>query len=396
MRFLRVVGVLLVIVIVLGIVQLVRPVPKPSVAVTAQSVRIGGKRPSLPWPASGEAAVAVQGIGQMGSYGGDQPVPIGSVAKVMTALIVLDKHPLVLGAQGPTLTLTAKDQAAYQAIASTAQSLVPVKAGEKLSEYQLLQALLIPSGNNIATILANWVGGSEGSFVRMMNAKAKQLGLSHTTYADASGLSQQTVSTAVDQLRLAEVAMQNPVFAQIVGQPQVDLPVAGLVYNYNKEVTHQGVIGVKTGSTLAAGGCFVVAANRNVAGRNMVVMAAVFGQSTAEPLALAITDGLNLVNSAAKQVHRVRIFQRGAQVASVTSAWQGTQPAVAAGGVQFLGWSGLIAHLRLKAPAPATPAAAGQRVGRLSVQLGGQSQNVGVRLVAPIAAPGLRWRLTRL
>lgn len=396
MRFLRVVGVLLVIVIVLGIVQLVRPVPKPVVAVTAQSLRVSGRRPSLPWPSSGEAAVAVQGIGQMGSYGGDQPVPIGSVAKVMTALVVLGKHPLVLGAQGPTLTITAQDQAAYQAIANTAQSLVPVKAGEKLTEYQLLQALLIPSGNNIASILADWIAGSQGAFVSMMNAKAKALGLTHTTYADASGLSQQTVSTAVDQLRLAGIAMQNPVFAQIVGQPQVVLPVAGLVYNYNKEVTHQGVIGVKTGSTLAAGGCFVVAANRTIAGRNMVVLAAVFGQSTAEPLALAISDGINLVNSAAKQVHTVRIFARGAQVASVTSAWQGTQPAAAASGVQFLGWNGLTAHLRLKAPTPATPAAAGQTVGHLTVQLGGQSQAVPVRLVDPISAPGLRWRLTRL
>ena len=396
MRILRVLGVLLVIVIVLGIVQLVRPVPKPAVAAAVQSLRVAGTRPSLPWPSSGEAAVAVQGIGQMGSYGGDQPVPIGSVAKVMTALIVLDKHPLVLGAQGPTLTITAQDVAAYQAIANTAQSLVPVRTGERLSEYQMLQALLIPSGNNIASILADWIAGSQSAFVAEMNQKAKRLGLSHTTYADASGLSQQTVSTAVDQLRLAETAMNNPVFAQIVGQPQVILPVAGLVYNYNKEVTHQGVIGGKTGSTLAAGGCFVVAANRTVAGRNMVVMAAVFGQSTAEPLALAITDGLRLVDRAATQVRSVRIFGQGARVAAVTSAWQGTQPVTAASGVQFLGWPGLTATMRLKATTPTTPAAAGQTVGRLTVHLGGQSQTVPVRLVDPLSTPGLRWRLTRL
>ncbi len=392
----RVLGILLVIVIVLGVVQLVRPVSKPTVAVAVPTLRVKGQRPSLPWPSSGEAAVAVQGIGQMGSYGGNQPVPIGSVAKVMTALLVLEKHPLVLGAQGPTLTITAQDQAAYQAIANTAQSLVPVVAGEKLSEYQLLQALLIPSGNNIATILANWIGGSQQGFVQMMNAKAKQLGLTHTTYADASGLSQQTVSTAADQLRLAMVAMQNPVFAQIVAEPQVDLPVAGLVYNYNKEVTHQGVVGVKTGSTLAAGGCFVVAANRTVDGRNVIVMASVFGQSTAEPLALAITDGLNLVNAAAKAVRPVPVFAKGSEVATVTTPWEGTQPAVAASGVQFLGWPGLTASVALKASAPATPAGAGQKIGQLTVKLGSQSSRVDVKLADPLPAPTLRWKMTRL
>ncbi len=396
MRFLRVLGVLLVIVIVLGVVQLVRPVSQPTVALVAPTLRVKGQRPSLPWPASGEAAVAVQGIGQMGSYGGNQPVPIGSVAKMMTALLVLEKHPLVLGAQGPTLTITAADQAAYQSIANTAQSLVPVRAGEKISEYQLLQALLIPSGNNIATILANWIGGSQQGFVQMMNQKAKQLGLSHTTYADASGLSQQTVSTATDQLKLAMIAMKNPVFAQIVGQPQVVLPVAGLVYNYNKEVTHQGVIGVKTGSTLAAGGCFVVAANRTVDGRNVVVMASVFGQSTAEPLALAITDGLNLVNAAAKVMRPVPVIAKGTEVATVTTPWQGTQPAVATSGVQFLGWPGMTASTSLKATSPKAPAAAGQQIGQLTVRLGSQIGAVKVKLADPLPAPTLRWKLTRL
>ncbi len=396
MRFLRVLGVLLVIVIILGVVQFVRPVPKPVVVPTVSSLRVPGSRPALPWPNSGEAAVAVQGIGQMGSFGGDQPVPIGSVAKVMTALLVLEKHPLALGAQGPSVTVTAQQAAAYQAIANTAQSLVPVRAGEKLTEYEMLQALLIPSGNNIATMLAQWIAGGQKDFVRMMNHRAKQLGLTHTTYADASGLSQQTVSTAVDQLRLAETAMKNPVLAQIVDQPQVVLPVAGLVYNYNHEVTHQGVIGVKTGSTQAAGGCYVVAANRKVAGRDMVVMAAVFGQSTAEPLALAITDGLKLVNSAATQVRPVTVFARGAQVAVVSTPWRGKQPVVADGGVRFLGWPGLAATVRLKAVTPATPAAPGTTVGRLTAQLGEQREAVPVKLAGPLPAPTLRWRMTRL
>ena len=83
-----------------------------------------------------------------------------------------------------------------------------VRAGEKLTERQALEAMLIPSGNNIAWMLARWDAGSDGAFVATMNARARSLGLRQTRYADASGADPATVSTAADQFRLTLRALQ--------------------------------------------------------------------------------------------------------------------------------------------------------------------------------------------
>ncbi len=400
MRFLRVLGIVVLIVVILAVVQVVRGAPAPTVSLRSTQETVSGARPSLPWPSTGEAAVAVQGIGTMGSYGGNAPMPIGSVAKVMTALLVLEKHPLTLGQQGPSLTMTQADVQTYQQEAATQQSYVAVAAGEKLTEYELLQGLLVPSGNNFAQILAQWVGGSQAKFVQMMNAKAKALGLTRTTYADASGLSPATVSSAQDQLKLATVAMQNPVFAQIVAQPQVALPSPeGLVYNYNKEIGHiigqDTVIGVKTGSTLAAGGCYVFAMQRNIGGQNVIVYGAVFGAGTTLPLDTAISEGIGLGKAALDGVHPVQVLASGSGVGQISAPWQASVGVNAGSSVQFYGWGGLRIQTQLLPKALKAPVAAGVTVGTLRVQIGDQTAKVPVKAAGAVSAPPLRWRLLR-
>jgi D-alanyl-D-alanine carboxypeptidase (penicillin-binding protein 5/6) len=400
MRFLRVLGIVVLIVVIVAVVQVVRGVPAPTVSLRSSQQTVSGARPSLPWPSTGQAAVAVQGIGTMGSYGGNASMPIGSVAKMMTALLVLEKHPLSLGQQGPSLTMTQADVLTYQQDAATQQSYVAVAAGEKLTEYELLQGLLVPSGNNFAQILANWVGGSQAKFVQMMNAKAKALGLTHTTYADASGLSPSTVSTAADQLKLATIAMQDPVFAEIVAEPQVVLPPPeGLVYNYNKEIGHtigqDTVIGVKTGSTLAAGGCYVFAMQRNISGKNVVVYGAVFGAGTTLPLDTAISQGISLGKAALDAVHPVQVLASGTSVGQISTPWQASVGITVANAVQFYGWGGLHITAQLQSKALKAPVASGSTVGTLRVQIGSQTAKVPLKAAGTVSAPSLRWRLLR-
>ena len=107
-----------------------------------------------------------------------------------------------------------------------------VAAGEKLTEREALEALLLPSANNIAMMLANWDAGSRTAFVAKMNARAKALGMKDTTYTDPSGLDAGTVSTARDQLILVRKAMAIPAFAGIVAMPSAVIPVAGTIRNY--------------------------------------------------------------------------------------------------------------------------------------------------------------------
>ena len=193
-----------------------------------------------------------------------RPAPTASVAKVMTALVVLEDKPLTLGEAGPMLTITDADVATYKADAASKQSVVPVIAGEHLSEFAALEGLLIPSGNNIAETLARWDAGSVPGFVDKMNKRAAALNLKRTTFADPAGVSFQTVSTPADLLAMGVAAMQQPVFAQIVSLPQTTLPVAGTVYNVNAALGQSGIIGIKTGSGLDSGANFLFAATAMV------------------------------------------------------------------------------------------------------------------------------------
>jgi len=170
--------------------QLLRPLP--TIAATTflpATTRLGAVPPPLPWPSSGSAALAVAGLGTIGTHGPQTALPLASTAKIMTGLVILDDHPLRLTEQGPMVPVTAADVATYLSEKNQGQSVFPLAAGEKLSEYQALQALLVPSGNNIAELLAAWDAGSSGAFVDRMNAKATTLHLGQTHYVDSTGLS---------------------------------------------------------------------------------------------------------------------------------------------------------------------------------------------------------------
>src|SRR4029077_4790565 len=181
---------------------------------------------------------------------------IASVAKVMTAYLVLRDHPLQVGQDGPTITLTDADIADTDRRTGQDESVVPISAGEQLTERQALQALLLPSANNIAAVLARWDAGSVNRFVARMNATARSLDMSHTRYTDPSGYDDATVSTAAERVRSADRAMRLPVLASIVATPSAPLPVAGTVHNTDTLLGQDGFVGVKTGSDDAAGGCF--------------------------------------------------------------------------------------------------------------------------------------------
>jgi D-alanyl-D-alanine carboxypeptidase (penicillin-binding protein 5/6) len=236
---------------------------------------------AIAWPSTGQAAVEA-GRSPV-RVGPDQhAAPIASVAKVMTAFLVLRDHPLAVGESGPTIAVTARDVADTDRRSRRRESVVPVVAGERLTERQALQALLLPSANNIAVVLARWDAGTTSRFVARMNATARSLGMASTRYTDPSGYDDGTVSTAVDQLRIVDRAMRVAAFATIVGTATATLPVAGVVHNTNTLLDRDGFVGVKTGSDDAAGGCFAFRAIRAVRGHRTVITGVVLGQVGAD------------------------------------------------------------------------------------------------------------------
>jgi serine-type D-Ala-D-Ala carboxypeptidase (penicillin-binding protein 5/6) len=255
----------------------------------------GEALPSTVWPADGQAAVRI-GQSQIQAGPNQHAAAIASVAKVMTAYLVLRDHPLRPGQDGPTITLTDADVADTDRRRRQHESVVSIAAGEQLTELQALQALLLPSANNIAAVLARWDAGSVDRFVARMNATARSLGMTHTRYTDPSGYDDATVSTAAEQVRIVDRAMRLPAFASIVATPSATLPVAGTVHNTNRLLGQDGFVGVKTGSDDAAGGCFAFRAIRWIDGKRTTITGVVLGQPGHDQIAAGLAAAAAMVD----------------------------------------------------------------------------------------------------
>lgn len=207
--------------------------------------------------------------------------PIGSVAKTMTALAVLTAHPLAPDQEGPVVTMTAADVALFEQAVRLDGSALPVRAGERLSERQLLLGLMLPSANNLAETLGRWVAGDRDAFVLRLNLMARGLGMSGTHFDDPSGYSPLTVSTAADLVRLGRAALAVPALARLVATTDAPLPDGTILHNLDSLLTSvPGWLGVKTGETPSAGGCLLFAARRSLAdaAQPVTVIGAVLGQ----------------------------------------------------------------------------------------------------------------------
>ena len=361
----------------------------------ASYVRLPGKAPAIAWPREGQAAVEVEGIGSFGAHGGERPVPIASVAKVMTAYLALRQRPLRPGQEGFRIRISRADAAEQDMRVALDQSTVEVERGEVLSERQALQALMLPSANNIAALLARRLAGSEAAFVARMNATARQLGMHSTHYTDPSGYDPGTVSTAADQLKLARMVMADPTFARIVSLPSARLPVAGVVENTNHLVETDDYVGVKTGSDEAAGGCLVFARRVEVGGRSLIVLGTVLGQRQGEYVDAALTSARRLVDSVAGSLKLRTALPAGAAVLSARNA-DGDHVTVATRRpLREVGWPGMRLPVRVQMrPAP-DELSAGEQVGTVTVR-GPAARRTVVVASASLGGPSLAWRLKHL
>ncbi|MGV9901038.1 D-alanyl-D-alanine carboxypeptidase [Streptomyces sp. NPDC003388] len=385
--------------IVFAVVQAMRPLPQPTLDLTAKDTyTFGGGRTAIPWPAQGQAALDVQGIGTFGSSGAQKPVPIASVAKVMTAYIILRDHPLKSGADGPKIKI---DQAAQDQSKAGQESTVDVTAGDSISQREALESILIASANNVARLLARWDVGSEKAFVTKMNATAKSLGMTNTTYTDPSGLTNSTVSTAVDQVKLAKAAMQEPAFREVAAMMSYDDYKGVNHSNWNHLVGHNNVVGIKTGTTTSALGNLVFAAKQEVGGETRTIVGAVVrqpaGGSDNTILAGALDAADKLIRSAQDALKPATVLKKGDVVGYVDDGLGGRTPVVATKDVTAAGWSGLKVKLSFTSDVVPHTAKAGTKVGSLTVGDGGAGAvKVPVALQKDLAEPGFTDKLTRL
>jgi len=380
-------------VLAVGAFQYFRPLPTTAAtSITPASERLG-VAPVLPWPAAGEAALFLEGAGEVGNSGGKSPVPMASTAKMMTGLLVLEDHPLALGQPGPVISVTQGDVATFIAERNQNESVLPVAVGEQLSQYQLLQGLLLPSASNYADMLAKWDLGDVPTFVNRMNTRAAALGMSATHYADVSGFSALSVSVPSDLVTLGRTAMHEAVFAEIVAQPQASLPVAGVVHNLDSLLGQGGVVGIKTGHTDQGGGCFVVAADLTIEGAPTRIYGAVMGQPNA--LAGAFSATTTLLHALSPVLHLRPVIHRNDVVASYRTPWDESGAIVADQSIAWVLLDGTIVLRRVTLDDLPPTLPAGSRVGTIFVEAGAHRAEVPLVTATAIHGPDAGWRLTR-
>ncbi len=383
-----------------GGLQLARSVPGIELLpATPALTALPGPAPDVPWPSIGQGVISVAGVGRFGGFGEQKGTPIGSVAKVMTAYAVLKKHPLAAGEAGPTITITQTDVNDFRARIPSGQSLIEVRVNEKLTLRQALQALMLPSANNIAETLARFHSGTPAAFVQHLNATAAELGMVNTRYADASGFDPATVSSAADQVILAEKVMGMPAFAEIVALKSAVLPVVGTVKNYNDLLGVDGVIGIKTGSTDQAGGNLLFAARYPVGSLTVTIYGAVFnqpGKDTPSQLAATNTAVRKLLAALRTALQVFTVIAAGADLGEATSAWKGSTRIRVATPVEVLGWPGMPVTVSVRTGTAGRSLAAGQPLGTLTVTAGASTATAGLHAEQAIAGPTAWWRLTRL
>jgi serine-type D-Ala-D-Ala carboxypeptidase (penicillin-binding protein 5/6) len=385
-------GLVVLFVAALLIVNLLRPLPDPAVEIGARTARVPVVA-TLPWPGQGAAALGVVGEGVVAQTPAAAPMPTASTAKMMTALVVLRKEPLAVGEPGPEIPITQADVTAYEQDLAQDQSVVPVAAGQDLTELQALQALLLPSANNVAAILAAWAYGSLADGVAAMNQEAAAMGLSSTHFVDASGFDPGTVSSPHDLVLLGEEVMGYPVVRQIVDEPLATIPVAGTIVNVNSLLGADGILGIKTGNTDQAGGCFVFAAEiQTAAGASSLLVGAVMGLPDLED---ALDAAPPLIDAARSALRSVVLVRKGQIVARYRSAWGQIAGLASTRTVRLALWQGTVARFHVQARPRGPLVARGARVGSLGILAAGERLRVPLRAASALSEAPWQWRLLR-
>jgi D-alanyl-D-alanine carboxypeptidase (penicillin-binding protein 5/6) len=371
-----------------------RALPLLLPAVGSLNLQTGTGVSKISWPAAGQSAVAVDGTTILESHGSQTPVAIASVAKVITALTVLQKKPLTSGQSGPTITLTEADAALYNSYLAREGSVLAVSIGEQITEHQMLEAVMLPSANNIADSLAIWAFGSMDDYHAAATKYVASLGLGDTHIgSDASGFSPTSTSTAHDLVLLGKAAMDNPVLRQIVGQSTAsDIPQVSPVTNVNFLLGTNNIIGIKTGNTDQAGGVYLSASTTKLDDQTVTIITALVGAPT---LFQALQTSLPMIASAQANFAHAKLLAQGAVVGEYRLPWGGILPAATETNLGAQAWNGstVTTHVRLH---PITTTSrlgevVGNATGSKTPFSSGDQTNV-ILLKTP-TAPSTWWRL---
>ena len=346
--------------------------------------------PALEFPGYGAAGIgALDYPGVLASAGTPDALPIASITKVITALVVLDAHPLAVGEAGPDLTFSAIDEQFYADQVAQGGSVQTVYTGQVMSQRTILTVLLLASANNYAQSLATWAFGSEAAFLAAARAWLDREGLAATIVTDPSGILPSNVSPVGDLVQLAKLALRNPVIAEIVATPTADVPEIGVIENRNDLLGIDGVDGIKTGTLDEAGSCLLFSADRTVGAQTVTLVGVLLGGPDHPTIDAAIQA---LLGQAISGFHEVELASVGESFATYDTVWGDDSAAVAQRSLSVAIWSASAVGTSI-AVDEVRLATAGTPVGAVTFTVGERILTVPLQLSETIDDPGPWWRL---
>jgi len=393
-RRLAVFSILLVVLGGLGYVGATNLAPLPASAATLVEPAALTQPVATPiWPGFGESAIGAVGFpGVLASNGRQDTVPIASITKMITALVILDAKPLGAGETGPDITFTDADVDIYYGVIAENGSAAPVVSGMVLTQREAFEAMLLPSANNYAESLAVWAYGSKDKYLAAAQAWLADNALTQTSVADTSGLSALSVSTPADLVEIGKLVVGHPALAEIVALPSAILPVIGTVTNTNKLLGRDGVDGIKTGTTDVAGACLLFSSDFTVGTNTVTLVGVVLGGDTHSELNSAISA---LIESVQPGFHDVVLAEEGDVFGSYMTEWGDVSDIVADRAASVLVWSDSPISSIVTAD-DVNLGRAGDAVGELSFTIGADTPTtvtVPLELQHTLADPGPAWRM---
>jgi D-alanyl-D-alanine carboxypeptidase (penicillin-binding protein 5/6) len=369
---------------------LLAPLPAVEAAMTPYVVPDSAAA-ELTLPAYGASGIGAVGTdGLLAASGSTEPVPIASISKIITTLVVLDAKPIDEGTDGATLSFTSADVQIYNDYLAENGSVKAVAAGTTFTQREVIELLLVGSANNYAQSLVNWAFGSEEEYAVAANAWLTAHGLTSTSVVDATGMSPSNVSTPQDLVKLGELALADSTVSTIIAQESVTVPRIGELSNTNKLLGVDGIDGIKTGTLDEAGACLLFSADVTVAGQDITLVGVILG---GPDHSVVNKDVRALLNSAEAGYHEVVLATAGQQFGTYSTEWGTETPLVATEDRSTLVWSDTPVAATVSADA-VTLADGGDDLGSVVFDVGGSEITIPLETTTAIEDPGPWWRLT--
>lgn len=379
---------------------LTAPVAAP-VEASGPPVAVTGEAVSLALPADGATAISVAGgeaylgaeaSGIWAASGSDEPRPMASITKLITALVILDARPLSDPSDpGPTITFSKAAHDLYDRYYVMGATIAPMPTGSRMTLREALETILIPSASNYADAVSTWVFGSQWGFVNAARAWLDRNGLTRTTVVEPTGMNPANTSTPTDLIALGRLAAANPVVAAITATPAVNVPGAGMLYNTNGLLGTNGITGLKTGNLGGATHNLLYTAQLDVGmAEPLSIIGVRLGGATR---AGADSDVRVLLDSIRRGFHHVPVAERGREVGAYSTPWGSRARMVMAADASIFTWSDTPIAVTLKTKTPRAYVD-GEVVGTLTWTAGPETVSVDVEIEGTIEQPDAWWRLT--